>query len=32
VFGDEFKIHASGAWKNAEGEISNTNSLNLVED
>lgn len=32
VFGDEFRIHASGAWKNSEGEISNTNSLNLVED
>ena len=32
IFGDEFKIYASGAWKNAEGQVSSSNSLNLVED
>ena len=32
VFGDQFKIHAAGAWKNAEGDVQSSNSLNIVEN
>lgn len=32
VFGDEFKIHAAGAWMDAAGNAQSSNSMNLVEN